>query len=82
MLALAGAALLPGGADLVLVAAGSSGSPLRATMGLAEDLQDETAEVLAKLIRFKTVIRRATSANASSGSRRLSHPDAGLECEL
>ena len=29
--------------------------PLRSEMGLAEDLQDETAEVLSKLIRFKTV---------------------------
>jgi acetylornithine deacetylase/succinyl-diaminopimelate desuccinylase-like protein len=50
-------------------------------MGLAEDLQDETAEVLAKLIRFKTV-------NPPGNERECLQwlagylTDAGLECEL
>ena len=50
-------------------------------MGLAEDLQDETAEVLAKLIRFKTV-------NPPGNERECQEwlagylSDAGLEVEL
>ena len=37
------------------------------TMSLAEELQEETAEVLAQLIRFRRSTRRATSASARSG---------------
>src|SRR3954447_1794604 len=50
-------------------------------MGLAEELQDETAEVLAKLIRFRTV-------NPPGDERACQEwlagylSDAGLECEL
>ena len=50
-------------------------------MGLAEELQDETAEVLAKLIRFKTV-------NPPGNERECQEwlagylSDAGLEVEL
>ena len=50
-------------------------------MGLAEELQDETAEVLAKLIRFKTV-------NPPGNERECQEwlagylEDAGLEVEL
>jgi acetylornithine deacetylase/succinyl-diaminopimelate desuccinylase-like protein len=50
-------------------------------MGLADELQEETAEVLAKLIRFRTV-------NPPGGERACQEwlagylADAGLECEL
>jgi acetylornithine deacetylase/succinyl-diaminopimelate desuccinylase-like protein len=50
-------------------------------MGLAEELQEETAEVLARLIRFRTV-------NPPGGERACQEwlagylEDAGLECEL
>ena len=59
----------------------SIGAPLRSSMGLAEELQDETAEVLATLIRFKTV-------NPPGGERACQEwlagylEDAGLTVEL
>src|SRR3954470_7295817 len=68
-------------------AGGSSGTskrrPIRTVLGmsLAEELQEETAEVLARLIRFHTV-------NPPGGERACQEwlagylEDAGLECEL
>src|SRR6185437_10616589 len=56
-------------------------SPYSLTMGLAEELQDETAEVLARLIRFRTV-------NPPGDERACAEwlagylEDAGLDCEL
>src|SRR3954463_3541591 len=66
---------------------GSSGTskrrPIRTVLGmsLAEELQDETAEVLAELIRFKTVNPRGAERPCQEWlAGRLE--DAGLECEL
>src|SRR4051794_34205280 len=68
-------------------AGGSSGTsnrrPIRTVLGmsLADELQDETAEVLARLIRFRTV-------NPPGDERACQEwlagylEDAGLECEL
>src|SRR4051794_8865132 len=66
---------------------GSSGTsnrrPIRTVLGmsLAEELQDETAEVLAALIRFKTVNPPGNERECQEWlAARLE--DAGLECEL
>src|SRR3954468_6557938 len=66
---------------------GSSGTskrrPIRTVLGmsLAEELQDETAEVLAELIRFKTVNPPGDERACQEWlAGRLE--DAGLECEL